>query len=257
MVEIECPNCQARYQVPAEALGPNGRDVTCSSCGQIWHATPVPEGPVEAGAIGVQTQPPQRRQKMAEIRQMLDEVQGGARQPEPNPRAEFGAQRWGTQEEPGGGRSRADLHEAVFGHARDGAAGEDEDEDADFLRNRMGVTGQSGRLKSVRGRQPEGDGEGARKRLMGKHRRRHRKFEESKRRGTGAGLTGFMLVVLVGGVLAGLYVLDDMIIARMPETEPALRNYVSAVDGLREDLRAGVGQLQGMIGEAMENSGEG
>lgn len=42
MVEIECPNCGTRYQVPEDALGPDGRDVACSHCHHVWLAFPVP-----------------------------------------------------------------------------------------------------------------------------------------------------------------------------------------------------------------------
>lgn len=252
MVEIECPNCQARYQVPAEALGPTGRDVTCSSCGTVWHATARP-APVEATAIGVQVHPPQRRAQMAEIRQMLDEVQSGDSR-RAAPQSGHAAERWGARAEaiepP---KSRADVHEAVFGHARGpaGRADDQEDDDGDFLRSRMGVAGQSGRLKTARARETQEDAAGSRKRLLHKHRRRNRKFEDAKRRGTGAGLTGFMLVLMVGGVLAGLYALDDRIVAAAPETEQVMRNYVAAVDGMRAGLQDRFSGIRGLIDSAL------
>ena len=37
-VQIACPSCGTRYQLPAEAIGPKGRKVTCANCGQTWRA---------------------------------------------------------------------------------------------------------------------------------------------------------------------------------------------------------------------------
>jgi len=39
---LECPNCQARFRVADEAVGPGGRRVRCGACDHVWHA--VPEG---------------------------------------------------------------------------------------------------------------------------------------------------------------------------------------------------------------------
>ncbi|MEM6677491.1 MAG: zinc-ribbon domain-containing protein [Pseudomonadota bacterium] len=47
MSEIECPACEARYRVPASAIGPEGRRVQCARCGEIWFARPIEEKPVE------------------------------------------------------------------------------------------------------------------------------------------------------------------------------------------------------------------
>src|SRR5690606_25910564 len=47
MAVIACPHCGTRYQVPAETLGPKGREVQCAHCTQSWLA--VPGDPVAAG----------------------------------------------------------------------------------------------------------------------------------------------------------------------------------------------------------------
>ncbi len=36
---LECPNCETRYEIPAE-IPPEGRKVRCSSCEHVWQATP-------------------------------------------------------------------------------------------------------------------------------------------------------------------------------------------------------------------------
>ena len=35
-MRLTCPNCTAQYQVPADAIPDNGRDVQCSACEHTW-----------------------------------------------------------------------------------------------------------------------------------------------------------------------------------------------------------------------------
>lgn len=44
---VACPNCQTRFNVPAEALEPDGRQVRCSRCHVVWFQEP--EGGARAG----------------------------------------------------------------------------------------------------------------------------------------------------------------------------------------------------------------
>lgn len=43
---ISCPQCDARYEVDAQVLSPNGRQVRCAKCGHQWTERP-PAGPAE------------------------------------------------------------------------------------------------------------------------------------------------------------------------------------------------------------------
>ena len=52
---LRCPNCGARFRVPADALGAEGRQVRCSRCRHQWEATVndlAPEPPRGAAATG-------------------------------------------------------------------------------------------------------------------------------------------------------------------------------------------------------------
>lgn len=37
-MELSCPQCDTRFSIPEEALGPAGRKVRCSRCAHVWHA---------------------------------------------------------------------------------------------------------------------------------------------------------------------------------------------------------------------------
>lgn len=45
-MRINCPNCDAQYEVPDEVIPPEGRDVQCSACETTW----LQENPDHAGA---------------------------------------------------------------------------------------------------------------------------------------------------------------------------------------------------------------
>jgi predicted Zn finger-like uncharacterized protein len=73
---ISCPSCQASFRVDAARLGPDGKKVRCSKCGNIWHALPdkarestlvameetASASPAVAPAVGAAQQPSEERQ---------------------------------------------------------------------------------------------------------------------------------------------------------------------------------------------------
>lgn len=41
-IRLICPGCAAEYRLSEGAIPPGGREVECSGCGRVWHATPAP-----------------------------------------------------------------------------------------------------------------------------------------------------------------------------------------------------------------------
>lgn len=48
-MQLNCPNCAASYDVPDNAIGPNGRKIRCRACETSWHE-PAPIAPSLAPA---------------------------------------------------------------------------------------------------------------------------------------------------------------------------------------------------------------
>ncbi len=50
---LTCPACHTRYQVDPEKFPPQGRNVRCARCGEVWHAY------AEPGSFPASAEPPQ------------------------------------------------------------------------------------------------------------------------------------------------------------------------------------------------------
>ncbi|MFC3166537.1 zinc-ribbon domain-containing protein [Paracoccus fontiphilus] len=48
-IRLVCPGCAAEYRVPETAIPPEGREVECSGCGNVWVATAQPARTALAG----------------------------------------------------------------------------------------------------------------------------------------------------------------------------------------------------------------
>lgn len=64
-MRLVCPNCEAKYEVPEDAIPETGRDVQCANCGHAWYqmraraavAEPVAAAPVVAPPIAKAPEP--------------------------------------------------------------------------------------------------------------------------------------------------------------------------------------------------------
>ncbi len=251
MIEIVCPSCQARYQLPDGAIGPQGRKVSCSSCSHKWRANAEGAAPAMPAAISeaepasvsvgapeamadsasmaavsalggetavpIASPPPatgDREDQMATIRQMLSDLKEGAdAAPEPE-----------TEERP------APVEPVPTMRKRAG----DDDDDRDPLKSRIDHLSQTGR--SAKGAASE-TGYDAQK-LRRLHEKRAKKLLRSRERKkkSGALMTGFTLVSVVTATLVGLYVMKPQIVTASPRMAPAMNEYVVAVDQFRVDF---------------------
>lgn len=51
-MRLSCPNCGAQYEVPAEVIPENGRDVQCSNCGHTWFQVHPDHDPEMSADLG-------------------------------------------------------------------------------------------------------------------------------------------------------------------------------------------------------------
>jgi len=248
VIEIVCPNCQARYQLPDGAIGPEGRKVSCSSCSHKWRAHPEPEDSAAApaepersredamaavseavaaagaatGAAATAPAPPpgsaNRDEQMAAIRRMLSDLKEAAdSSPPPEPGPE-------TRKAP----------QAMAPTGPSARRREDDKPNRDNLDERIEDVDKLAKI--VKG-EPTGSGYDA-ARLRKRHEKRAKRLQKARdrKRKSGAFVTGFTLVATVTGVMVGLYVMTPQIIASQPQMEPALTEYVQTVNQYRVDL---------------------
>ena len=264
MIEIVCPSCQARYQLPDGSIGPDGRKVSCSSCSHKWHAqVESPAAMAEATGVAAAehrstesrpiaavagagafaggtagdaddeseddfSNPPpatgDRDQQMQAIRQMLADLKETADTAEPEPEPE-----------------QDHSPDAPTPTMRK----RDEDEDRDTLKSRIDELTKSS--KAAKGEAAQSGYDAARLRRL--HEKRAKKLQRSReRRGKSGGfLTGFTLVAVVTATMVGLYVLKPQIIAA--SLEPALNEYTVTVDRYRVELNESTAEWQTWLKE--------
>ena len=174
-----------------------------------------------------------RSEQLAEIREMLAEVQSEERAaaaltPEDDDRTKPGAKPQ-PRLNPGAAAMPAAPGAAEAPPRHEPLDLDDTDDDdsngSDPLRRRMAMHDRSAEKKRT-------DVE----RLRRRHDRRARRQNRARDVGSGAFLTGFLLVVMIAAAMTALYILQPQIVARMPGTEQMLADYVNTVDGARISL---------------------
>ncbi|MFO1202523.1 MAG: zinc-ribbon domain-containing protein [Tabrizicola sp.] len=96
-MRLVCPNCEAKYEVPEDAIPETGRDVQCANCGHAWFqmrpratgtasvAAPAPVAPPTAPAPAPAAAAPVAPEPAAPVAAEPVEVVAEAPAPEPEP----------------------------------------------------------------------------------------------------------------------------------------------------------------------------
>ena len=81
-MRLICPNCSAQYEVDADLIPDEGRDVQCSNCGNTWFELPPPmaEPMAEGEEAGISAE-----DYADVIEQSVEDVYAQAPEPEPEP----------------------------------------------------------------------------------------------------------------------------------------------------------------------------
>lgn len=286
MIEIVCPNCKARYQLPDGAIGPEGRKVSCSSCTHKWRAyaeaadtatppapaaSPAPVStpppvvpPAETAPAAVAAREPAAGAPPEDADDDLDDSPPASPMPPPatgNRDEQMAAIRKmlsdlkeaadtgsETTDDAGG---RAGAQAATPGTGPSAKRRDEEVPNRNRLEDRIDDVDKL--AKMVKG-EPTGDGYDA-TRLRKRHEKRAKRLQRAReqKKKSGAFLTGFTLVAVVATVMVGLYVMHPKIIAASPELEPALTEYVNTIDRYRVEFAATTEEWKAWLTERIGN----
>ena len=279
-MEIVCPACGAKYRLPDGAIGAAGRSVACSACGNRWHAIPEPvaepgqpePAPIRPEPTTIRTEPPATEApapgwppeptdeteykvfdddntdsarpetpasgerpgawtgQMAEIRQMLDEVQSST--PEETRPADA----------PTSERTQVLPDTDPFGRSTD-------HEYVDPLREKLAQHTAGAAARPSRSRNRKDD----RRSLMRQHNRKMRRRRARDAAGTGAFMTGFLLLVIIAAAMIALYKLKDPIVTAQPQLTGAMETYVATVDTAHQSVVESFGNMRTWIVETFKD----
>lgn len=251
-MELICPSCEARYRVSDGAIGARGRQVSCTNCGHGWRVSPPvaseaamsagsgeagltaatgvahPEGGAAAASADVHTlhpSEPSRHAKLAEIRDIIDQVQSDDVAPDQRDAQSAPPHR------PADSRAAA-LAAGPAADPRPPLSGMRRSEDYEEI---AGAQHQD----PLRRRMAEHDARTARESAERERLRRSMRQRDTEgSSGSGAFLTGFLLVLLIAAAMLAAYLMHPRIIERFPESEAMLTDYVDRID----DLRMGIAE---------------
>ncbi|WP_341863443.1 zinc-ribbon domain-containing protein [Gymnodinialimonas sp. 57CJ19] len=248
-MRLTCPNCSARYEVDEAMVPPGGRDVQCSNCSQTWFqpGRRVPEAPVapaapeepvedtpqeeEAPAVGGEAaeEPvqPERRPVDASVSDILrEEAEREARLR----RAEAAPEMAPQQEE-------MSLPEDQLSHRERRIAELENAEDA-FETEQISAAVASAAAASRREEFPDIEEINSTLRATGDRREEEASATDvdtiagpSRRRGSAR--RGFLLVLVLAAIAAGIYVYAPLIKETVPQVAQVLDSYVEAVNSAR------------------------
>jgi predicted Zn finger-like uncharacterized protein len=235
---VSCPTCPAQYEVADKDVGPEGRVVECSACGARWLQPSLDAADADPAAPSTIPGMDDARRALAEMKAPVapeGDDDDGAAAPEEGLRREtlYGHDDDEADDEPAAPISlRKPAAEASpTTHPTPGRAA------AEPTPMRRG--GPDLRPARPIDDEAQSDPRGARRmardlpdasRLNAELRASAHDEERVDRRRRSGFRTGLWLVLLIGGVGAGLYYGKAEIEARLPQSAPYLDSYVAAVN---------------------------
>lgn len=289
-MELICPSCEARYQLPEGAIGEKGRQVSCMNCGHGWHAFPplvlgatvsaapkdenagIPFGPAAGAAVVADAVSGLRTSVATNLPGVDDEVvtSGGVPEKRSNSRSEQLAEiremlaEVQSEEQEQAARvedipdpTPTSLQRVPTAPVTEAARPDPAEAPA---ARPVGALSEADDIDTLRARlQQHGDkGEKPKpvdiNKLRRKHDRKERVRKREKNSSSGAFMTGFLLVAIIAAVMIAVYVLHPAIIERMPGTEAALTEYVATIDGLRVSVAETFEQAKSWVIEKSDKS---
>jgi predicted Zn finger-like uncharacterized protein len=224
-MRLTCPDCAAQYEVPETAIPAGGRDVQCAACGATWmqqrpEAAPAAEGPGPAEPDAVTPTPPPQAEPAQ--RRLDPEVADILRSEAARERAQRAAEATG------------DVGTAQATTPGDAAP-------APPLQGAQRTTADSAAPTSRHAPLPDPGEINAS--LRPARDRAARDTDDAPRAtpvpaGRSGFAAGFWVALVALGLAVAVYVAAPQLIARMPDAEAPITQYVAAVDSARLRLDA-------------------
>lgn len=267
-MRLTCPNCGAQYEVPDEVIPAEGRDVQCSNCGDTWYQT-HPDYPGSAFESEAEPEAPEAASDLAGVRAA---VTGEPEPQEPRPSEAAAAERPAARKQELDRSVSEILREEAEREAQLRATEAGGLESQPDLGLESPADGEAARrseqsrerMSQIRGESPGGPTQptdtGSRRGLLPDIEEINSTLRSSGNGGQAAragaaaapadgarrrgGFSrGFLLALLLGAILALIYVNAPRIAQTWPQADPMLSAYVALVDQGRVWLDAKLGAL--------------
>ena len=220
-MDVTCPACGAGYRVPDGLIGPQGRRVSCSSCGHLWHARDTSPGRGE------------RREQLSEINRMIAVVQ---------------AEGLKARAAAGGPASVPDGHEGAPASV-DVPSKPEPSEPAEVATTaEPEVSIPAAESAAPENAAPENAAPEAMQDPVSSGARAQAPAADTSQKapsrggepvpGAGAFLAGFLVAAVLTSVLIAIYLLREQIVVWLPASEPAVTAYAATVDQARAAIAA-------------------
>ena len=273
-MRLICPNCDAQYEVPDDAIPDTGRDVQCSDCGHTWFQSPAPI------ATADESDEFERQPIPSEVSDILQEeaqFEMDARAREQDAFGELADEDGQFADDASEDTAEFDLPETEAEPLAENnpfAVDPDpeEPEETDAERRAREARQRMERMRGVEANNPFSAASDSRQSALpdvdainsslspdGEHERRQHAIDledlnRINRRGSGF-RTGFTLMVFLGLMIIAIYITHENIARALPFAGPALDAFADQLDQARfwveDEAALRLDQLQGLVDDIL------